>query len=82
MMSLICPTSQPLLRKHYDGGTSFLLVCPPKVWYSQLVFLFYQLAIPHLLHVEDEYKGYRIPAGSMIIPNAWSVLLVPFISIL
>jgi len=52
---------------------------PPKVWHSRPVFLFYQLAIPHLLHVEDEYKGYRLPAGSIIIPNAWSVPLVPFI---
>jgi DNA polymerase II small subunit/DNA polymerase delta subunit B len=28
-------------------------------------------AIPHYLHVEDEYKGYRLPAGSIIVPNAW-----------
>lgn len=28
-------------------------------------------AIPRLLDYDDEYKGYRIPAGSIIIPNAW-----------
>jgi len=28
-------------------------------------------AIPHYLQCEDEYKGYRIPARSIIIPNSW-----------
>ncbi|CAA7261119.1 unnamed protein product [Cyclocybe aegerita] len=32
------------------------------------------IAIPHYLQVEDEYKGYRIPAGSIIIPNSWAML--------
>ncbi|RDB18406.1 hypothetical protein Hypma_000372 [Hypsizygus marmoreus] len=32
------------------------------------------IAVPHLLHADDEYKGYRIPAGSIIIPNAWAML--------
>jgi len=32
------------------------------------------IAVPHLLDVEDEYKGYRLPAGSIIIPNAWAML--------
>jgi cytochrome P450 len=27
--------------------------------------------VPHLLAVEDEYRGYRIPAGSLIISNIW-----------
>ncbi|KAF9529927.1 cytochrome P450 [Crepidotus variabilis] len=31
-------------------------------------------AVPHLLHADDEYKGYRIPAGSIIIPNTWAML--------
>ncbi|KAJ7221702.1 cytochrome P450 [Mycena pura] len=29
------------------------------------------IAIPHYLPVEDEYKGYRLPAGSIVIPNTW-----------
>ena len=37
-----------------------------------------QLAVPHLLDVEDEYKGYRLPARSIIIPNAWYSMLVLF----
>ncbi|KAJ7125761.1 cytochrome P450 [Mycena crocata] len=32
------------------------------------------IAIPHFLTVEDEYKGYRIPAGSLIIGNTWALL--------
>ncbi|KAF4622580.1 hypothetical protein D9613_009398 [Agrocybe pediades] len=32
------------------------------------------IAIPHHNSTEDEYKGYRIPAGSIIIPNAWAML--------
>lgn len=43
-----------------------------------IIVLILQLAVPHLLDGEDEYKGYRLPAGSIIIPNAWSLTLVPF----
>ncbi|KAJ7625699.1 cytochrome P450 [Roridomyces roridus] len=32
------------------------------------------MAVPRLLTVEDEYKGYRIPAGSVVIGNAWGLL--------
>ncbi|KAJ6622291.1 cytochrome P450 [Mycena sp. CBHHK59/15] len=32
------------------------------------------IAIPHFLPVEDEYRGYRLPAGSIVIPNAWAIL--------
>lgn len=32
------------------------------------------LSVPHFLHVEDEYKGYRLPANSVIISNAWAML--------
>ncbi|KAJ7063526.1 cytochrome P450 [Mycena amicta] len=32
------------------------------------------IAIPHYLPVEDEYKGYRLPAGSIVIPNTWAIL--------
>ncbi|KAJ7676990.1 cytochrome P450 [Mycena polygramma] len=32
------------------------------------------IAIPHFLPVEDEYRGYRLPAGSIVIPNAWAML--------
>nr|GAT53684.1 predicted protein [Mycena chlorophos] len=32
------------------------------------------IAIPHYLNVEDEYKGYRLPANSIILPNTWAIL--------
>ncbi|KAH9476853.1 Cytochrome P450 monooxygenase 98 [Psilocybe cubensis] len=32
------------------------------------------IGIPHLVTVEDEYKGYRIPAGSIVIANSWAML--------
>ncbi|KAF7359221.1 hypothetical protein MSAN_01264200 [Mycena sanguinolenta] len=32
------------------------------------------IAIPHFLPVEDEYKGYRLPAGSIVMPNTWAIL--------
>ncbi|KAF8210798.1 cytochrome P450 [Mycena galopus ATCC 62051] len=32
------------------------------------------IAMPHYLAVEDEYRGYRIPAESIIIGNAWAIL--------
>ncbi|KAJ8518591.1 hypothetical protein ONZ45_g4347 [Pleurotus djamor] len=32
------------------------------------------ISIPHLSTHDDTYKGYRIPAGTNIIPNAWAML--------
>ncbi|KAJ7272927.1 cytochrome P450 [Mycena rebaudengoi] len=32
------------------------------------------IGIPHYLKVEDEYRGYRIPAGSVIIANIWAMV--------
>ncbi|KAJ7065516.1 cytochrome P450 [Mycena amicta] len=32
------------------------------------------IAVPHYVAVEDEYRGYRIPAGSIVIGNAWALL--------
>ncbi|KAJ6620363.1 cytochrome P450 [Mycena sp. CBHHK59/15] len=29
------------------------------------------IAIPHYLPVDDEYHGYRLPGGSIVIPNTW-----------
>ncbi|KAH8091049.1 cytochrome P450 [Cristinia sonorae] len=31
------------------------------------------LSIPHAVIEEDVYEGYRIPKGSMIIPNVWAM---------
>ncbi|KAJ7697457.1 cytochrome P450 [Mycena rosella] len=32
------------------------------------------LAIPHCVLIEDIYRGYRIPAGSIVMGNAWALL--------
>ncbi|GJE97963.1 cytochrome P450 [Phanerochaete sordida] len=32
------------------------------------------LGIPHRLTVDDEYNGYHIPAGSIVMGNAWAML--------
>ncbi|KAJ6503785.1 cytochrome P450 [Mycena sanguinolenta] len=32
------------------------------------------MAVPHFLTAEDEYKGYRIPANSIVIGNTWAIL--------
>ncbi|KAJ7626738.1 cytochrome P450 [Mycena rosella] len=37
------------------------------------------MGIPHFLSVEDEYQGYRIPAGSIVIANACSHMPFPII---
>ncbi|KAE9408033.1 cytochrome P450 [Gymnopus androsaceus JB14] len=32
------------------------------------------LAFPHKLTADDVYNGYHLPAGSVILPNAWAML--------
>lgn len=32
--------------------------------------------IPHLCTRDDTYAGYRIPEGSVVIPNIWCVCLI------
>ncbi|KAJ7247337.1 cytochrome P450, partial [Mycena rebaudengoi] len=31
------------------------------------------VGIPHFISVEDVYRGYRIPAGSIVMANAWAM---------
>ncbi|KAJ7106249.1 cytochrome P450 [Mycena epipterygia] len=31
-------------------------------------------AVPHFLATEDEYRGYKLPAGSIVIGNTWAIL--------
>ncbi|KAH9856166.1 cytochrome P450 [Lenzites betulinus] len=31
------------------------------------------IAIPHRVTTDDEYRGYDIPAGCMVIPNTWAM---------
>jgi hypothetical protein len=39
-------------------------------------------AIPHRLIVADVYKGYYLPAGSIVIGNTWYVDWIPEIGFL
>ncbi|KAJ7627808.1 cytochrome P450 [Mycena polygramma] len=32
------------------------------------------IALPHRLTRDDEYRGYRLPSGSLVIGNAWAML--------
>ncbi|KAJ7731639.1 cytochrome P450 [Mycena metata] len=32
------------------------------------------IGVPHFLPVEDEYRGFRIPANSIVIGNVWAIL--------
>ncbi|PCH43329.1 cytochrome P450 [Wolfiporia cocos MD-104 SS10] len=34
------------------------------------------LAIPHRVMEDDEYRGYHIPKGSMVIPNIWYLFMM------
>jgi hypothetical protein len=43
---------------------------------STLTFL---TAVLHVATAEDEYKGYRIPAGSIVFANAWCVQIGSFV---
>ena len=29
------------------------------------------MGVPHVMTEEDEYKGYRIPQGSLVVTNIW-----------
>jgi hypothetical protein len=31
-------------------------------------------AVPHYLAVDDDYRGYKIPAGSIVNGTAWFVI--------
>ncbi len=73
MMRDRCLMSQQSLKKCYDGEMSLPSVrslgMPICVTHRCLT------AIPHLLEVDDVYRGYRLPAGSVVVPNTWYVSL-------
>ncbi|EKM58563.1 uncharacterized protein PHACADRAFT_207382 [Phanerochaete carnosa HHB-10118-sp] len=35
------------------------------------------LAVPHRAVMKDEYKGYQIPAGAIVVGNSWAILHDP-----
>ncbi|KZP04234.1 cytochrome P450 [Athelia psychrophila] len=34
-------------------------------------------AIPHMLTADDEYRGWHLPSGTLVIPNSWAILNDP-----
>ncbi|KZP26041.1 cytochrome P450 [Athelia psychrophila] len=34
-------------------------------------------AIPHMLIADDEYRGWLLPSGTLVIPNSWAILNDP-----
>lgn len=35
------------------------------------------MSLPRVLSVEDTYRGYRIPANTLILPNSWAIMHDP-----
>lgn len=42
---------------------------------AQPILFFAIIALPHVTLEDDEYKGYFIPKGSVVLPNIWYVTL-------
>ena len=36
-------------------------------------FVVAPLSVPHMLEKDDEYRGYHLPGGSVVIANTWYV---------
>lgn len=39
--------------------------------YIYIVLALTFIAVPHYIHVDDQYRGYHIPAKSIVLPNVW-----------
>ncbi|CCM01000.1 uncharacterized protein FIBRA_03048 [Fibroporia radiculosa] len=63
------------LPNHEDLPSTPYLSCVLKEVYRWRCPL--PLAVPHQVIKDDEYLGYHIPAGSMIIPNVWAMTRNP-----
>ncbi|KZP27197.1 cytochrome P450 [Athelia psychrophila] len=35
------------------------------------------LAVPHMLTADDEYRGWLLPSGTLVIPNSWAIFNDP-----
>jgi len=45
------------------------LVMEANRWFNVLPF-----SLPRFLYREDTYRGYRIPAGTLVLPNTWAIM--------
>jgi hypothetical protein len=55
-----------------ETGFAYWYVVSPQI--LVIVFEVGSLALPHLLISDDVYKGYRIPAKSIVIANVWAMM--------
>lgn len=39
----------------------------------QRYFVVVPLGVPHMLEKDDEYRGYHLPGGSVVMANTWCV---------
>ena len=58
------------LRWHPVGPLGVFLSVGDNVSGDRIIFT----GVPHRVIESDTYKGYHIPEGSIIIPNAWCVV--------
>ena len=59
-----------VLRWHHvvpGGSSTFYKFIPSHI-------LTPKAGVPHMVRQEDEYRGWRIPAGSIVIGNIWWVI--------
>ena len=40
-------------------------------FHHYFLMIIFEIALPHSTHSADEYRGYRIPKGSIVLANAW-----------
>ena len=68
--------SLPYINAVVKESSRWNLVTPlgrPFVIIIHAAFLTSSPAIPHLSSFDDEYNGYYIPKGTLLIPNSWLV---------
>lgn len=58
-----------LIRLYYPSPTGERIILPSKLWC--LILFSLPQGLPHRVTREDEYLGYRIPAGATVIANNW-----------
>ena len=70
LMSVVGPNRLPDHSDHCDLPYVVAIVKECLRWQNAV-----PLGIPHSVVEDDEYDGYFIPAGAVVLPNAWQVLL-------
>lgn len=72
-----CLILRPSQWKHFVGEMSLPSVGQVSNFGTPSVFPHLQTsALPRYLDTDDEYKGYRLPAGSIVIANSWCVIIL------